>query len=245
MVKVDSLCKSFGPIMAVDNLTFTVLKGEILGLLGPNGAGKSTTMKILTGFLSPSSGDAFIMGSSVVTDTLNVQKHLGYIPENAPLYGEMVVVDFLRFIAEVRRIHPSLIADAIDRVVQLCALEEVYYRPIEALSKGYKKRVSMAQALIHDPPILILDEPTDGLDPNQKFEVRNLVKKLAKEKSIIIATHILEEVEAICSRAIIIASGRLLFDGSAEMLKQKSSSGRLDDVFRAITTGVRVEGVSI
>lgn len=245
MVKVESLRKVFGPIIAVNDLTFSVEKGEILGFLGPNGAGKSTTMKMLTCFLTPTAGDAFINGYSIQKDPVEVRKLIGYMPENAPLYGDMTVIDFLHFVADIRRIQIGEIEGAIERVVQLCALGDVYYQPIETLSKGYRKRVSMAQALIHDPPLLILDEPTDGLDPNQKHEVRTLVKNLSQNKCVILSTHILEEMDAVCSRAIIIAHGKILFDNAAEQLKQKSQYGKIDDVFRAITMGVDVEGVTL
>ncbi len=242
MIEVKSLSKNFGAIKAVDDVTFQVAAGEVLGFLGPNGAGKSTTMKILACFLDPSSGDATICGKSILEDPIFVRKNIGYMPENAPLYDELTVNEFLQFIADVRGLQNL---QRHQEILQLCALQEVADQMIETLSKGYRRRVSLAQALLHDPAVLILDEPTDGLDPNQKHEVRDLIKKLATKKCVILSTHILEEVEAVCSRAIIIAKGKLLFDGTPGELKRKSQNGKIDDVFRALTTGSKVEGVSL
>lgn len=245
MLKVRELSKFFGNKHAVQSISFEVSKGEVLGFLGPNGAGKSTTMKMITCFLEPTSGEVEVGGISIIKDQVGVKKQIGYMPENAPLYEEMTVYEFLEFMSELREIPIPQREEAISKVVKTCQLNDVQNQFIETLSKGYKRRVSMAQALIHDPEILILDEPTDGLDPNQKFGVRQLIKDLAKDKCIVLSTHILEEVDAVCDRAIIIANGKLLFDGKAGELKQKSSKGRIDDVFRAITTGEKVEGVQL
>lgn len=245
MIRVTELSKSFGEIKAVDKISFEVKEGEVLGFLGPNGAGKSTTMKMITSFISPSGGDATVFGKSILSDPIEVKKKIGYMPENAPLYDDMTVDEFLHYTAQLRNIEKRDQTDSVEKVIKMCALKEVQFQTIETLSKGYKRRTSMAQALIHDPQVLILDEPTDGLDPNQKHDVRSLIKSLAKDKCVILSTHILEEVEAVCTRAIIISSGKKLFDGEASELKEKSSLGRVDDVFRAITTGQEVEGVSL
>jgi len=245
MIEVKSLSKAFDTNLAVDHISFSVAKGEVLGFLGPNGAGKSTTMKMLTCFLAPTSGDALVVGNSILTAPIEVKRSIGYMPENAPLYEDLSVEDFLHFVAETRGMNKNLILRKTDEVIQTCALNDVRYALIETLSKGFKRRVSLAQALIHDPQVLILDEPTDGLDPNQKHDVRKLIKALSQDKCIILSTHILEEVEAVCSRAIIISNGKIEFDGTPEELKLKSSAGRVDDVFRAITTGLVVEGVQL
>ena len=245
MIRVTELSKSFGEIKAVDKISFEVKEGEVLGFLGPNGAGKSTTMKMITSFISPSGGDATVFGKSIIKNPIEVRKKIGYMPENAPLYDDMTVDEFLHYTAQLRNIEKKDQVEAVEKVIKMCALMEVQFQTIETLSKGYKRRTSMAQALIHDPQVLILDEPTDGLDPNQKHDVRTLIKSLAKDKCVILSTHILEEVEAVCTRAIIISSGKKLFDGEASELKEKSSLGRVDDVFRAITTGQEVEGVSL
>ena len=244
MLEVNSTSKKFGHFQAVKNISFEANKGEILGFLGPNGAGKSTTMKMIVGFLDPTEGDAKICGKSILSDTLEAQKNLGYMPENAPLYVEMFVREFLEFIAKMRGVEEDQIAERINEVIKMCALEKVDFQRIETLSKGYKRRVSLAQALVHDPKVLILDEPTDGLDPNQKHDVRELIKKLAKEKCILVSTHILEEVEEICDRCIIIGEGKKLFEGTPSELKAKSNKGRIQDVFRAITTGKQIQGVT-
>jgi ABC-2 type transport system ATP-binding protein len=245
MIKVSGLSKFYAKKKVVGEITFEVNKGEVLGLLGPNGAGKSTTMKMLSCFIAPSKGDASIQGLSILKNPDQIRKSIGYVPENAPLYEEMYVWEFLEFIAELRGI-PVLERDAaILKVVQMCSLDGVRNQKIDTLSKGYKRRVSLAQALIHDPEVLFLDEPTDGLDPNQKHEVRTLLKSLSKEKVIILSTHILEEVEAVCSRAIIISQGKILFDGTPDTLAGKSQTRKVDDVFRAYTTGGPVQGVSL
>jgi len=222
MLKVQSLSRRFGALVAVDGLSFEVAPGEVLGFLGPNGAGKSTTMKMITGFLTPSSGTATICGHDIQTDPVAAKRELGYLPEGAPAYGDMTVEQFLRFIARIREIPAGEIQQRIDTVIDSIQLQAVVHRPIEALSKGYKRRVGLAQAILHDPKVLILDEPTDGLDPNQKHEVRKLIRSMAKDKVIVVSTHILEEVPAVCTRAMLIAKGHALFDGTPEQLSAKS-----------------------
>lgn len=245
MLEVNSVSKKFGNFQAVKDVSFKANVGEVLGFLGPNGAGKSTTMKMITGFLELTEGDASICGKSIQTDTLDAQRNLGYVPENAPLYEEMYVREFLEFIAKAREVEDTKIDERINTVIKMCALKEVEFQKLETLSKGYKRRVSLAQALVHDPKVLILDEPTDGLDPNQKHDVRVLIRELAKEKCILISTHILEEVEEVCDRCIIIGEGEKLFEGTPNELKEKSEQGRIQDVFRAITTGEQMEGVCL
>lgn len=219
-IKVEGLGKYFGHIKAVDGVSFDVGKGEVLGFLGPNGAGKTTTMKMLTGFLSPTFGNAYIDGLNVEEQTIAVQKRIGYLSENAPLYNEMKVNSFLGFIADIRGYKKEEAARRIETVANTCAISKVMKQEIGTLSKGYRRRVGLAQALLHDPQILILDEPTDGLDPNQKHDVRNLIKEMSPDKCIIISTHILEEVEAVCTRAIIIAKGKIVADAKPdEMLR--------------------------
>ena len=222
MIHVQGLVKEFSGFRAVDGLSFDVPKGQVLGFLGPNGAGKSTTMKMLTTFIEPTGGTATIGGADICTESLKVRAMIGYLPESAPSYGEMTVSEFLRFIAEVRGKRGAEAVRAADAMKPICALEDVWDQPIETLSKGYRQRVGFAQALIHDPPVLILDEPTDGLDPNQKHEVRQLIRRMGRDKTIILSTHILEEVEAICERAIIIARGRIVADASPADLMRRS-----------------------
>jgi len=234
-IKIKSLSKSFGTIDAVRNISFNVGYGEVLGFLGPNGAGKSTTMKMITGFLEPTAGTVEVNGHDVLEDPLSVKRSIGYLPEGAPAYGEMTVRSFLNFIADIRELSSSVRKERLDEVIDTINIKTVIDQSIETLSKGYKRRVGLAQAILHDPNILIMDEPTDGLDPNQKHEVRNLIKKMAKKKAIIISTHILEEVDAVCSRAIIISSGKLLFDGTPEQLIEKSDQNNIDHAFRNIT----------
>jgi len=214
MIEAKSLCKSYGFFKAVDDLSFKVESGQVLGFLGPNGAGKSTTMKMLTGFLAPTSGTALINGIDVVENPVEARKNIGYLPEGAPSYGEMTVLQFLTFIARARLIGEKDVAASVDKAITKLNLSKVRHQAIDTLSKGFKRRVGLAQAIIHDPQILILDEPTDGLDPNQKREVRRLIRAMAKDKIIIISTHILEEVAAVCNRVMIIANGRLLADDS-------------------------------
>ena len=234
MIEVKELRRSFGPIVAVDGISFNVEKGDVLGFLGPNGAGKTTVMRILACFLAPDSGTATICGYDILRSPVQVRWSLGYLAENAPAYNEMTVGAFLNFVCDARRITGAKRKQALDRIVPMCAIESVYHQTIETLSKGYQRRVGLAQALIHDPDVLILDEPTDGLDPNQKHEVRKLINEMASDKSIIVSTHILEEVEAVCSRTIIISRGRILVDSTPEKLKQKYHCS-LDEVFRKIT----------
>ena len=235
-IKVKSLTKSFGPIHAVRGVSFDVNHGEVLGFLGPNGAGKSTTMKMITGFLEPTSGTVEVNGFDVRENPIDVKRSVGYLPEGAPAYGEMTVKSFLNFIADVRQMTGSNRQKRIDEVVDIINIKHVIDQSIETLSKGFKRRVGIAQAILHDPSVLILDEPTDGLDPNQKHEVRNLIKEMSEDKAIVISTHILEEVDAVCSRAIIIASGDLLFDGTPTELIAKSDRGDIEHAFRVITT---------
>jgi ABC-2 type transport system ATP-binding protein len=234
MIEVKNLRRTFGPIVAVDNISFQVEKGEVLGFLGPNGAGKSTAMRMLACFLAPDSGTATVFGKDIIKNPVAVRQSIGYLAENAPAYGEMTVASFLSFICDARNIKGSERKKALDRIVKMCSIESVYHQTIDTLSKGYCRRVGLAQALIHDPPVLVLDEPTDGLDPNQKHEVRQLINKMAKDKCTIISTHVLEEVEAVCSRMIIIAHGKILADSTPEELKHKFN-GTLDEVFRKIT----------
>jgi ABC-2 type transport system ATP-binding protein len=222
MITVSGLVKDFGAFRAVGGVSFEVPRGQILGFLGPNGAGKSTTMKMLTGFLAPTAGTATIGGKDIQKDSLAVRAQIGYLPESAPSYGEMTVVEFLRFIAEVRGKRGKDRDVAADAMRGTCALAEVWRQPIETLSKGYRQRVGFAQALIHDPPVLILDEPTDGLDPNQKHEVRQLIRGMGKDKTIVLSTHILEEVEAVCQRVVIIAGGLIVADATPADLLRRS-----------------------
>ena len=235
MIEVRDLTRRFGPILAVDHVTFAVGCGEVLGFLGPNGAGKSTTMKMITGFLAPTEGTAVVCGADIVADPIVAKRHIGYLPEGAPAYPDMSPRSFLRFIAEIRGFAGDEARRRIELAVARTALASVMEQPIETLSKGFKRRVGLAQALLHDPPVLVLDEPTDGLDPNQKHEVRTLIAQMAPEKAIVISTHILEEVDAVCSRAIIIAAGRVVADETPAELQRRHPSGKLDDVFRQLT----------
>ena len=222
MIEITHLKKLFGELVAVDDISFKVVPGEILGFLGPNGAGKSTTMKVITGFLSPSSGSVSIWGSDIETDTLAAQKHIGYLPEGAPCYEEMTPRSFLRFIARIRGFSGDDVDTVVSRVVATLSLHSVIDQRIETLSKGFKRRVGLAQAILHDPEVLILDEPTDGLDPNQKHQVREMIRGLSKDKIVIISTHILEEVTAVCNRAVIIANGKIVADCTPEELEARS-----------------------
>ena len=238
LIEVDRLTKSFGPFIAVDDISFSLKRGEVLGFLGPNGAGKTTTMRMITGFLSPTKGNISVCGHDVSEYPIEIKEKIGYVPEGAPLYGEMTVMNFLKFIANIRKIPKNKINDSIHNVIKKLGLELVLYQQVETLSKGYKRRVGLSQAIIHDPDVLILDEPTDGLDPNQKHEVRKLIKEMASTKAIIISTHILEEVDAVCTRAMIIAKGRMIVDKSPKELLIGSPEGAsLDDVFRTLTIG--------
>jgi ABC-2 type transport system ATP-binding protein len=239
MIEINNLTKRYGTLLAVDNISFSVGPGEVLGFLGPNGAGKSTTMKMITGFLAPSAGRVRVCGHDVESEPLAAKSCMGYLPEGAPNYPEMTVRSFLEFIADVRGLKDAHRKARMDDVIERLELDSVLPQVIETLSKGYRRRVGLAQALIHDPRVLILDEPTDGLDPNQKHQVRTLINAMAKDKIIVISTHILEEVDAVCNRAIIIAGGRILADETPKNLAARAPSGRLDDVFRDITTAAR------
>lgn len=222
MIEIKNLTKRFAQHTAVDDLSFRVQPGEVLGFLGPNGAGKSTTMKMLTGFLAPSAGTASILGFDIQKDTLKAQQQIGYLPEGAPCYGDMTVRRFLEFIAEVRGYKGAEKRERVAKAVAQVELDAVLEQSIETLSKGFKRRVGLAQAILHDPRVLILDEPTDGLDPNQKHQVRRLIQSLAYDKIVIISTHILEEVSAVCTRAVVIAHGKLLADGTPLELESRS-----------------------
>lgn len=238
MIEVKGLVKTYGTKRAVDGVSFTVKRGDILGFLGPNGAGKSTTMKMITGFLRPDSGTAKVDGIDVAADPVTVKSKLGYLPESAPAYPEMTVEEFLGFIAEVRGFrHADAQRAQVDRAIQLTHLSPVRKQSIETLSKGFKQRVGFAQALLHDPGVLVLDEPTDGLDPNQKNEVRSLIKSMAVEKAVILSTHILEEVDAICNRVIVISQGRVVADETPAQLRARKPGARLDEIFRELTRG--------
>ncbi|MGZ5988609.1 MAG: ABC transporter ATP-binding protein [Rhizomicrobium sp.] len=222
MIEIEGLTKRFGPFTAVNDLSLRVAKGEVLGFLGPNGAGKSTTMKMITGFLAPTSGCVRVCGHDVEMDQIAAQTCIGYLPEGAPAYGDMTARQFLLFIAEVRGFKAADARARVQAVVAKTELEGVLDQPIETLSKGFKRRVGLAQAILHDPPVLIMDEPTDGLDPNQKHSVRTLIRAMAAEKAIIVSTHLLEEVEAICSRAVIIDRGQIVADGTPAQLLTRS-----------------------
>lgn len=240
MIEVKNLRKVFGKAVAVDDVSFAAAKGDVLGFLGPNGAGKSTTMKMLACFLTPDGGTATVNGFDIRRQSLDVRRTLGYLPENAPCYEEMTVRAFLEFICSVRGLAGKAAAAALERVVADCALEKVLPQTVGTLSKGFRRRVGLAQALVHDPATLILDEPTDGLDPNQKHQVRELIKKLAADKCIVISTHILEEVDAICNRAVIIAAGRKLADGTPDELRRGNGGGTMEEIFRRLTLGEAV-----
>ena len=237
MLEVKELRKHYGSFEAVKGISFTVKKGEILGFLGPNGAGKSTTMRMVTGFLPPTSGTALIGGHDIVESPIPAKALIGYLPENAPVYPEMTVSGFLDFVAGIRGYRGAERARRVDSAVERCRLGAVRHQTVETLSKGYKQRVCFAQAVLHEPSLLVMDEPTDGLDPNQKHLVRDMIKTMAAEKAIIISTHILEEVEAVCTRAMIINEGRIVAEGTPADLKTKHPSGRLDEVFRSLTQG--------
>ncbi len=226
MIKIDNLRKSYGDFCAVDGISFSVGPGEVLGFLGPNGAGKSTTMKMVTGFIRPSTGSVSLFGHDIERDPVIAKSLIGYLPEGAPAYGDMLVSQFLGFIAEIRGFKGEEKDQRVTRVVEQLALQAVLDRPIDNLSKGFKRRVGIAQAILHDPRVLILDEPTDGLDPNQKHQVRELIRSLSKDKIVIISTHILEEVTAVCSRAIIIANGRVVADSTPTELEARSQYHR-------------------
>ena len=241
MLKVDNLKKNFGDFQAVKGISFSVGKGEVLGFLGPNGAGKSTTMRMITGFIPPTSGTASVCGHVITTDPVAAKACFGYLPENAPSYRSMTVEDFLTFIAGVRGFHGKAGKEKVEAVIAKARLSNVAKQTIDTLSKGYRQRTCFAQAILHDPKVLIMDEPTDGLDPNQKFVVREMIKEMSADKAIIISTHILEEVDAVCTRAVVIAHGELKADGTPAELKAMDPSGKLDVVFRNLT--MEKEGV--
>ena len=236
MLKVENLKKSFGSFEAVKGISFSVAKGEVLGFLGPNGAGKSTTMRMITGFIPPTSGTAVICGHDILKDPIGAKSALGYLPEAAPSYRAMTVEDFLTFIAKARGFSGAAVKERVAAVIEKARLANVAKQTIDTLSKGYRQRTAFAAAIIHDPKVLIMDEPTDGLDPNQKFTVRTMIKEMAaKGKAIIISTHILEEVDAVCTKVVVIADGEKKFDGTPAELKALDPSGKLDVVFRNLT----------
>jgi ABC-2 type transport system ATP-binding protein len=236
MIRVQNLTKNFGPKVAVNGISFSVEKGEVLGFLGPNGAGKSTSMRMITGFIPPSEGTVSVGGFDMVENPIPAKKLIGYLPENAPAYNDMTVAGFLGFAAEIRGLSGDAKKKAVNRVLEMCFLETVAHQSVDTLSKGFRHRTCFAQSIIHDPEVLILDEPTDGLDPNQKHEVRTLIRRMGEKKAIIFSTHILEEVDAVCSRAIIIDRGQIVANGTPSELRAKS------DMAGALL--VRVAGVS-
>ncbi len=235
MIEVNSLTKRFGHKVAVDNLSFSVKKGEVLGFLGPNGAGKSTTMRMVTGFIPVSDGTIEIDGVSMIHNPMAAKKKIGYLPESAPLYNDMTVQGFLKFCASMRGLGGKRRKEAVEKSIETCFLESVAHQSIDTLSKGYRHRTCLAQSLLHDPEVLVLDEPTDGLDPNQKREVRKLIRNLGKEKAILFSTHILEEVAEACTRAVIVDQGTIVADGTPEELTRKGG-GSLYDLFHQVTT---------
>ena len=240
MIEIRGLTKHFGTLRAVEDVSFDVGRGEVLGFLGPNGAGKSTTMKMVTGFLTPTAGSVRVCGHDVTEEPVAAKTAVGYLPEGAPAYPDMTAEGFLHFVAEIRGFSGAERARRVEEAVRKVNLAGVLRQPIETLSKGYKRRVGLAQAILHDPPVLIMDEPTDGLDPNQKHEVRALIRQMARDKAIVLSTHILEEVEAVCTRAIIINRGRIVFDDAPERLESRAPAevtrNRMDWVFRSLTT---------
>jgi gliding motility-associated transport system ATP-binding protein len=240
MIEITNLSKRFGDLTAVDGISFQVSRGNVLGFLGPNGAGKSTTMKMITGFIAPDAGSVVVGGDDISLHPVEVKRRIGYLPEGAPLYGDMTVMGFLGFIAEIRGYRGHERSQRVDRAVELVSLASVIDKPIETLSKGFKRRVGLAQAILHDPQVLILDEPTDGLDPNQKHDVRKLIRSMAQDKIIVLSTHILEEVDAVCNRAIIIAEGRIVSDGTPAELAARS---RMHNAVSITVRGNQVEGI--
>jgi ABC-2 type transport system ATP-binding protein len=239
LIQIEHLTKRFGAFTAVNDVSFSVARGEVLGFLGPNGAGKSTTMRMLAGFMPPTAGTARICGKDVQDDSLAARRMLGFLPEGAPTYPDMGVEAFLRFVAKIRGYRRQELDERVRDALALTHLEPVRLQPIETLSKGFKRRVGLAQALLHDPPVLVLDEPTDGLDPNQKREVRALIARMAPQKAIVISTHILEEVDAVCTRAMIIAKGCVVADETPAELQCRHPSGKLDEVFHQLTVESR------
>jgi len=233
MIEADGLCKQYGSFLAVRNVSFTIPKGQVVAFLGPNGAGKTTTMRLLTGFVAPTHGTAKIAGIDVQTDRIRAADHLGYLPENGPLYPDMTPLGLLQFFGEARGLKGSKLESRVESVVSLCALESVAHKPIGKLSKRYRQRVSMAQALLHDPEVLIMDEPTSGLDPNQIRGVRSLIRELGKSKTIMVSTHILQEVEPVADRVLFIHDGKIVFDGKPHELAHQN--GNLEQAFYNLT----------
>src|SRR6266404_6001031 len=245
MIKVENLVKTFGPKRAVDGVSFSVERGEVLGFLGPNGAGKSTSMRMITGFIPPTEGSVFVGGFNMIDNPIPAKRLIGYLPENAPAYTDMTVNGFLGFVAELRGLRKDDKIKAVNRAVEMCFLESVLHQSIDTLSKGYRHRTCFAQSIIHDPEILVLDEPTDGLDPNQKHEVRNIIRRMGEKKAIIFSTHILEEVEAVCSRAIIIDRGKIVANGTPQELKQRSEwAGAVTARLSNVSNGVAKQKLS-
>ena len=237
MIEISHLTKQFGPLKAVDDISLSIAAGEVLGFLGPNGAGKSTTMKMVTGFLTPDGGSVHVAGDDVSKQPMAVKRLIGYLPEGAPLYGDMTPRSFLQFIADIRGFRGAEKQKRVELAVERTSIGDVLEQPIETLSKGFKRRVGLAQSILHDPQVLILDEPTDGLDPNQKHEVRELIRSMAADKVIVLSTHILEEVEAVCSRAVIIAGGKLVFDDTPAALMARS------ELHNAVTLDIEASDV--
>lgn len=248
MIKVENLTRTFGSKVAVDDVSFTVERGEILGFLGPNGAGKSTTMRMITGFFPPSAGRISVGGFDVIERPIQAKRLIGYLPENAPSYADMTVWQFLHFAAELRGLHGANRRRAVDQVIQTCFLGTVVHQSVDTLSKGYRHRLCFAQSIVHDPDVLIMDEPTDGLDPNQKHEVRNLIRRMGEKKAIVFSTHILEEVEVVCTRAIIIDRGAIVASGTPAELKARSEGAGVISLRiggqTAETVRTRLEGLS-
>jgi ABC-2 type transport system ATP-binding protein len=234
MIEAVDLCKHYGSFAAIDHLTFTIRRGEVVAFLGPNGAGKSTTMKLLTGYLAPTSGTARLCGIDVVQDRVRAAGKLGYLPENGPLYPEMTPRELLTFFGEARGLPPARLAERLDYVTRECALEELLDKPIGTCSKGQKQRVGMAQALLHDPEVLIMDEPTTGLDPNQIRHVRELVKKLGETRTVLLSTHLFQEVEAMAGRVLLVHDGKLVFDGTPAEFRARGG-GQMDQAFHTLT----------
>ncbi|TXJ19912.1 ATP-binding cassette domain-containing protein [Brachyspira aalborgi] len=244
MISVKNLTKYYGDFQALKGISFEIKSGEIVGILGPNGAGKSTTLRILTCYFNPTSGDAIIDGKSILDEENNVKKIIGYLPESAPLYNDMCVFDYLVYMADIQELERSKLNERLHYVVNVCGLKEVISKPIGELSKGYKQRVGLAGAIIHDPKILILDEPTNGLDPNQIVEIRELIKELGKEKTVLVSTHILSEVEATCSRAIIINKGNIIADDTPENLSLNFGNNNKSSTIKiSIKTNDNIESV--
>jgi len=249
MIKVENLVKNFGPKLAVNDVTFTVERGEVLGFLGPNGAGKSTTMRMVTGFIPPTAGSINVGGHDMLANPIPAKRLIGYLPENAPSYTDMTVHGFLGFAAEMRGMTGDTKKKAVNRAIEMCMLDNVVQQTIDTLSKGYRHRTCLAQSIIHDPEILIMDEPTDGLDPNQKHEVRNLIKRMGANKAIIFSTHILEEVDAACSRVLIIDRGRIVANGTPDELRRRSQlAGAVSVVISGVTAaqlGERLAAIAL